>query len=419
MQKKIIALAIAGLASTAAFAQTNVTIYGVADATFDSVKATGGTNAGGFSTNAQGAQVAGAHNQSERLDYNNRNRVTSNSSYIGFKGVEDLGNGLKAVFQFESGLNTDGTAGVWNNRDSFVGLAGGFGTIVAGNLTGPTRALGAKFDVNSGATGIGANTALLGKFSGGSGAGHFDQRINNAIAYVSPTVGGFNGVLAYSTGFTTTGLAGHESMGRDNAAQGNTAWTLGLNFETGPVYVGYAYTAVNAAGNGSVGDVTALNATNSAFTTTAGDGLAAGWNKVDNHRLGVMYKAAFGQVGFLFNRARIDPTTGSDLKQNTTYLSGKFNLGKGAILAQWGHANDLKGNGVDKEGANHYVAGYEYNLSKRTVLKAIYSRINNKNNANYDYLYGVSAPNTTATAGGGLADGSQVSGFSVGLRHSF
>jgi len=398
MQKKIIALAIAGLASTAAFAQTNVTIYGVADATFDSVKATGGTNAGGVN----GATV-NAHNAAERLDYNNRNRVTSNSSYIGFKGVEDLGNGLKAVFQFENGLNTDGTAGVWNNRDSFVGLAGGFGTIIAGNVTGPTRALGAKFDVNSGATGIGANTALLAKFSGGSGAGHFDQRINNAIAYVSPTVGGFNGVLAYSTGFTTTGLGGHESMGADNAAQGNTAWTLGLNFETGPIYVGYAYTAVNAAGNGSL----------------AADGLAAGWNKVDDHRLGVMYKAAFGQVGFLFDRARIDPTTGSDLKQNTTYLSGKFNLGNGAILAQWGHANDLKGNGVDKEGANHYVAGYEYSLSKRTVLKAIYSRINNKNNANYDYLYGVSAPNTTATAAGGLADGSQVSGFSVGLRHSF
>ncbi|MCH2222496.1 MAG: porin, partial [Dechloromonas sp.] len=122
-------------------------MYGVADATFDSVKATGGTNAGGISANAQGVQVQGAHNAAERPDYNNRNRVTSNSSYIGFKGVEDLGNGLKAVFQFESGLNTDGTAGVWNNRDTFVGLAGGFGTIVAGNLTGPTRALGAKFDV--------------------------------------------------------------------------------------------------------------------------------------------------------------------------------------------------------------------------------------------------------------------------------
>jgi len=398
MQKKIIALAIAGLASTAAFAQTNVTIYGVADATFDSVKATGGTN----------NPTTGAHSAAERLDYNNRNRVTSNSSYIGFKGVEDLGNGLKAVFQFESSVSQDVGTGGNNNRDSFVGLAGGFGTIVAGNLTGPTRALGAKFDVNSGATGIGANTALLGKLGGGSGAGHFDQRITNAIAYVSPTVGGFSGAVAYSTGFTTTGLTGHESMGADNTNQGNTAWTMGLNFETGPIYVGYAYTAVNAAGNGSM-----------AADGLVGTGVATGWNKVDDHRLGVMYKAAFGQAGVMYDRARVDPTSGSDLKQNTWYLSGKFNLGKGAVIAQWGHAGDVKGNNVDKEGANHYVAGYEYSLSKRTVLKAIYSRINNKNNANYDYLYGVSAPNSTATAAAGLADGSQVSGFSVGLRHSF
>jgi len=389
MQKKVIALAVAALASSAAFAQTNVTIYGVADATFDSVRATGSTG------------------NSDRLDYNNRNRVTANSSYIGFKGVEDLGNGLKAVFQFENALSTEnGAAGVWNNRDSYVGLSSNYGTLLMGNLTGPTRALGAKFDVNTGATGIGANTALLGKLGGGAGAGAFDQRINNAIAYVSPNFAGFSGVIGYSTGLTNsyngTALAGRESMGQDNANQGNTAWTLGLNYETGPIYAGYAYTAVNAAGNGSL----------------ASDGLAAGWNKLDDHRAAVMYKAAFGQVGVLFDRARINLTNGDDLKQNVWYLSGKFNVGRGAVLAQWGHAGDVKNNVQDQEGANHYVLGYEHNLSKRTVLKAVYSRINNKNNANYDYLYGVSNANSTATTAG-VADGAAVQGFSFGVRHSF
>ena len=389
MQKKIIALAVAALASSAAFAQTNVTIYGVADATFDSVKATDST--------------AGAAS-----DFNNRNRVTANSSYIGFKGVEDLGNGLKAVFQFENGLNTEnGAAGVWNNRDSFVGLSGGFGTVVAGNLTGPTRALGAKFDVNTGATGIGANTALLGKLGGGSGAGAFDQRINNAIAYVSPTVAGFNAVVGYSTGLTNAygagTLVGHENMTADNTKQGNHAYTLGLNYAVAGFDAGYAYTAVKAAGNGS----------------SANDGLADGYRKLDNHRAGVMYKAAFGQVGILFDRARLDLTSGDDLHQNVWYLSGKFNVGNGAVLAQWGHAGDVKGNNTDKEGANHYVLGYEHNLSKRTVLKAVYSRIANKDNANYDYLYGVGAANSTATGAGAVADGSAVSGVSFGVRHSF
>lgn len=393
MQKKIIALAIAGLASTAAFAQTNVTIYGVADATFDSVKATGATG------------------NSDRLDYNNRNRVTANSSYIGFKGVEDLGNGLKAVFQFESSVSFDAATGGNANRDSFVGLSGGFGTLVAGNLTGPTRALGAKFDVNAGATGIGANSALLAKLGGGSGAGAFDQRITNAIAYVSPTVAGFNAVVGYSTGLTnqygaaaTNVLKGHESMGADNANQGNHAYTLGLNYAIAGFDAGYAYTGVKAAGNGSSAD----------------DGLAAGWRKLDNHRAGVMYKAAFGQVGVLFDRTRLDLTAGEDLTQNVWYLSGKFNVGSGAVLAQWGHASDVKNNNTDKEGANHYVLGYEHNLSKRTVLKAVYSRIANKDNANYDYLYGVGNANSTASnSATGINDGSAVSGISVGIRHSF
>ena len=397
MQKKIIALAIAGLASTAAFAQTNVTIYGVADATFDSVKATGSSDGSDF-------------------DYKNRNRVTANSSYIGFKGVEDLGNGLKAVFQFENGVNTDnGAAGVWNNRDSYVGLAGGFGTLIAGNVTGPTRAMGAKFDVNAGATGIGANTALLGKLGGGAGAGAFDQRINNAIAYVSPTFAGFSGVVGYSTGLTNQVgqssataayvLKGSESASAGVANQGNTAWTLGLNYETGPIYAGYAYTGVKAAGNGSLD----------------GDGLVGGMRKLDNHRAGVMYKAAFGQVGFLFDRARVDQTDGDDIHQNVYYLSGKFNVGNGAVLAQWGHASNVKldSESLEKTGANHYVLGYEHNLSKRTVLKAVYSRIANKDNAAYDYLYGVSAANSTATNDYFASAGTNVSGFSFGVRHAF
>lgn len=68
MQKKLIALAVAGLASTGAFAQSNVTVYGVADATFDVVKIAGDAN----------------------NELGNTTRVSSNSSYIGFKGATGL-----------------------------------------------------------------------------------------------------------------------------------------------------------------------------------------------------------------------------------------------------------------------------------------------------------------------------------------
>ncbi len=124
MQKKIIALAIAGLASTAAFAQSNVTIYGIADVGVAQARSSGNLTAttvrsGGLST-----------------------------SRIGFKGVEDLGNGLKALFVLEYALDVDQNTGIGGAasrattgmgaagpaRQQLVGLTGGFGTVAAGRL---------------------------------------------------------------------------------------------------------------------------------------------------------------------------------------------------------------------------------------------------------------------------------------------
>ena len=131
MQKKLIALAIAGL-SGVAFAQSNVTIYGVADATFDIINVSGGSAA--LSGNTP-----------------NFTRVPTNGSRIGFKGTENLGNGLTALFQFESNANFDNSAStLGTSRDSFVGLSGDFGKVILGNLSTPTRVLAAALDVNAG-----------------------------------------------------------------------------------------------------------------------------------------------------------------------------------------------------------------------------------------------------------------------------
>ncbi len=386
MQKKIIALAVAGLVSGAAFAQSNVTIYGVADATFDNVKATGATTGG--------------------TDLNSRNRITSNSSFIGFKGTEDLGGGLKAVWQFENGLNTEnGAAGAWNNRDSFVGLSGGFGTVVMGNVTGPTRALGGKMDVNAGYTGIGANSALLGKLGGGAGASAFDQRIENAIAYISPNFSGFSGVVGYSAGTTAAAstsptLTPRESSAASGTAQGNVAWTLGLNYETGPIFAGYAYTKVDA------NNVTAA---------------AGGVGDFKNNRLAAKYSAAGWSVGLMWDKTNASFTDVS-LKRSAWFLPVTFNVtGNGKIIAQYGKAGDVKGGtGNNDTGASMFALGYEHSMSKRTVLKAVWSQISNKANANYDYMYGNGArANSSASNVGSVSDGADPKGFSVGIRHSF
>ncbi|MEI7432128.1 MAG: porin, partial [Betaproteobacteria bacterium] len=99
MQKKIIALAVAGLVSGVAFAQSNVTVYGIADVGVEVANAGNGTQ-----FRVQSGQSAG--------------------SRIGFKGEEALGNGLKAEFVLEAGVNLD-TGAISGHSTNIAQNAGG------------------------------------------------------------------------------------------------------------------------------------------------------------------------------------------------------------------------------------------------------------------------------------------------------
>lgn len=362
MQKKLIALAIAGLASGAAFAQSNVTVYGVMDATYD---------------------YAGASKSSAAASIKNDGRVSANSSYLGFKGVEDLGNGLKAAFQIEGGLSNDSGAG-WTgtSRDTYVGLTGGFGTVVAGTLTGAARGLGAKVDVNSGATGVGYQGALYGRTSLGTTATSVvtgvDDRTTNAIAYISPNFSGFSGLLAWGAG----------SEQKDTFARTDNVYSLGLNYDNGPIYVGYAYTEVDGK--------TAANA-----ATTA-----------KSNRLGGYYKfGTMGQVGLLWDQTDADTHTANN-KRSAYMLNGKFNVtSAGSLIAGFGKAGKV--DGVANTAATHYFVGYEHALSKRTILKAIYAAVKNDSAAGYNFY------NAATGTIGGLVVGQDPHALQLGIRHSF
>lgn len=406
MQKKLIALAVAGLASTGAFAQANVTVYGVADATFDVVRVSGDA----------------------ANDLGNTTRVSTNSSYLGFKGAEALGNGLTAVFQFESGVGFDNNGSFGATRDSFVGVSGGFGTVVLGKLTGPTRALGGAVDVNSGATGIGSNGGLIGKLgnylvSSGVGAtgalpsginssvtgtavtaqckgsttcvSLFDDRWTNAIAYVSPSFAGLTGTFAY---------VANENKNFEGGVKSNTTgFDSGLKYANGPIMAAVTYNAVSL-GNANNTDVS-------------------------NFRVGGSYDFGIASIRALFDRTRADhvATVGGKATQNVFGLGGTFNVTPaGKILAQAYLAQDLKvdgsSNGNKDSGAKLFEVGYEHSLSKRTILKAVYAHLNNDKNAYYDF--GINAVGINANAGGSPAGGlstagATLQGIQLGLRHSF
>jgi len=375
MQKKLIALAVAGLASTGAFAQANVTVYGVADASFDVVKISGDAN----------------------NELGNMTRVSTNSSLIGFKGAEALGNGLTAVFQFESAVGFDNAGALGANRDSYVGLAGGFGTVVLGNLTGPTRALGAAVDVNVGATGIGANSALLGKLGNNllnttDSAGNyppivagapsntacgrssvctsiFDTRWKNAIAYVSPSFAGLNATVAY--------VANENKALNGLAAANTTGYDVGLKYANGPAMAAVTYNAVS---------------------TGRADDL-----KISDLRVGGSFAFGPASVRAIFDLARADNFGGFKYTQAVYGVGATFNVTPASkLLGQVYVARDLKrnGSGQDDTGAKLFEVGVEHSLSKRTMLKATYAMINNDSGARYDFginAVGMVSTNPTGT----------------------
>lgn len=415
MQRKLIAFIIAGLPGIAC-AQTNVTLYGVADATFDVINVSGGA------TNKP-----------------TLNRTATNGSRIGFKGSENLGNGMTALFQYESEVKFDEGSGLGTTRDSFVGIAGDFGGVTLGNLSGPSRRLANTLDVNPGADGIGSNYAVLGKVGGllaglkldasgsfsaprfapsttrSSGtAGLFNNRFTNAIAYASPSFSGFQAIAQY---------AARENKSDATATKINTsAYDLGVIYNNGPIYAGLTFADARLR--------------NEDDGTAAAPTLSERWGddfRSREIRLGGKYDFGQATLRLIWSRnrtqadanalaGRIAATNGVDLKQNVWGIGGTYNVTvNGKLIGQYYHANDLSGslgngtNPLADTGARFINVGYEHSLSKRTLLKVIYAQIRNDKNAgmwNGGYDFGKN--------GSGLGGPDRkISGIQIGLRHSF
>ena len=128
-------------------------------------------------------------------------------------------------------------------------------------------------------------------------------------------------------------------------------------------------------------------------------------DKATDTRVGGNYNFGMGTVGLMYDRVKLDGSSSN--KRNAYFLPVTFNVGAGKIIGQYGVARDISG--TSDTGAKLITVGYEHSLSKRTMLKAIYSQVRNETDAYYDF--GVNAA--------GAAAGSDPKGFQVGIRHSF
>lgn len=380
MQKKLIALAVAGLASTAAFAQTNVTIYGLVDYgysyRFD------GKNVG---SSIPGANTATPNSQSQL------NGGQQSGNRLGFKGTEDLGNGLKAVFLLEQGFMLDTgmqqTSGSQFTRQAYMGLSGNFGTVVGGRLYTPHYTFVSGLDPFGAGT-VGRYNNVYSNFPSATNVGSLGDpvRVDNAVAYISPSF----------SGFTITGAYSNNASTQENATSNsgnNTVYAILGQYNNGPIVAGINYHYV-----------------------AAGTGLSAVDN-VQNVTVGGSYDFKVAKVMALYSWNDLDYAilgTGNATLNNymlgVTAPFGKF-TGKASYIYSDGNTSA----GGDSQ---QLAIGLDYNLSKRTNLYSAYSWINNDDQR----LSAVGdASNSGAyAAGNGIAlPGVFQQGFQVGVRHSF
>lgn len=187
MKKSLIALAVLA-ASGAAFAQSSVTLYGVADVVIHKDK--------GVSSKMTSGGVS--------------------ASRLGFKGTEDLGGGLKANFKFEQGIDLTTGAASGFGREATVGLSGGFGDIRFGRMS-------TAFDDFAGATNPVFDSVLS---PTNVFVGYKTDRINQGIYYSTPSFGGFSAAASYNL---------------EQVAGSQNVLSLAGNYEAGPLMLGAVY----------------------------------------------------------------------------------------------------------------------------------------------------------------------------------
>jgi len=372
MQKKLIALAVAGLLSVPAFAQSNVTLYGSIDYGYTML-----------GSNVKGVKARNA------LDSG-----ISRHNRIGIKGTEDLGNGLKAVFVLENGLlgDTQGSNGMFNgtNRQSYAGLAGEFGTVAWGRQYTPQHLFTSAVDPFA-KQGIGGAGNVLFQ----------DRRLQNLTAYISPDFSGFNVIV----GYTFNGL-GQEAIENNRDAR---VWAIAPSFKWNKLFVAGNYHNVK------------LNRNNA--TKLKGESAIAVYD------LYASYDFDIAKVGATIGQRKTKKAvagTQKDSKITQFMLGATFKLTPNdSILASYARASENKVfDGTPRVRIAQWALGYEHALSKRTALYAQFAMQNHnkafKDNVPFHTTGDVGAPGSVgASSLDGDATGKYRRGFTFGMRHDF
>lgn len=364
MKKTLIAMAVMSVAG-ATFAQA--TLYGRIDASLGSRK-----------VEAAGALAATAAEAGTNIS----SGVNSGSRW-GLRGSEDLGGGLKANFQLESGYNIDtgtsGQGGALFGRTASVGVSGGFGSIDMG------RIVAIKDNTTWAVTGGYANYTAWGNTVDNAGFGNPNGtlaapvRRNNAIQYTSPNMSGLTAQIMYQPGENGVGGA---------TPAGATSYTgLGLGYAAGPMSAHLAYETSKATPGAGVA---------SAAPAATVAGLAAGVDLTET-TLAATYDFKIAKLAASYIKGTKAGVAGGD---DTGYALGlTAPVGVVNVAAEYARVSTTLASGVDGGKASALNVRVSYPLSKRSDV----------------YGYYMSGESNGAAA----ADTQKVTHYQLGLRHSF
>ena len=311
-------------------------------------------------------------------DTANKTQLTNsgyNSSRLGFKGVEDMGDGLKARFWLEAGVMNDngagaatnvnnqaaggalagmnGSQGLTFNRSSWVALNGGFGEVRLGRDYTPQFWSLTVYDP-FGTNGVGTTQTL-----NSSAGGQTTVRASNSVAWISPSMSGF---VVWGQMYFGENLSNAASQAGDGAA-------IRVQYDNGPLSAAVAYAK-----------------------TTTGAG-----TDVQTTNIGASYDMKVAQLIAHWNK---DANTGA--ADQTGYLVGALiPAGPGTVRLAYSSSD----NSTAK--TNKFALGYVYDFSKRTALYGTFATLNNSGGA-AQALNGATTP----------ANGSS-NGFDLGIRHAF
>lgn len=312
--------------------------------------------------------------------------LVSNSSYIGFRGTEDLGQGYKAGFVLEGNFQSDNGSGsdggAFNfKRNSEVNFSGNFGMFRLGTFD-PASYLATADAISMHNHDTGPTADYLYAWAAGKG---------NTIAYRTPNISGFDAELQYrfgeKTGINATGPNG--TVIQANAWEDKGGWNLGLNYANGPWGAGFGYSEQKQNAQVSGFD----NKKEQQFAIRA------------NYTIDALTLAGYYQKQ-KFN-------DGSDTAKRDVYrIAAMYVIGASELHANIGKATKVKENGVKAgNAATQWTVAYNYNLSKRTKVYALYSSLNHTATAD------VPSPFSFSTPAG--VNGDKFRTMGVGVRHLF